>query len=306
MDPFEVRMQFLTLLRRLDASQTSIKKIVGYALKYFPSCGEDLWDCIMEECQKGSLNVRINILYLLDTLCETCLLALSRPPLPPVPGQLPASTSTSSTHTPSYVDYVARDLRTLADYVVPPGAQGTPNYLSAVKVLESWRTKRVVPAPALDAVLATFEERRADALAAAAAAASAASVDGTPIPNAPGSALALDPHEIKRRMEEDRERHKRLRERRWVQVVGAPTAASAPLASFLPLPPDDASPEDKEKEKEGAGALDVEFDNEWEATSDWNEDDIEAVAEENDLCFPRISRGGGGWYEGHGEEMDIS
>lgn len=32
--------------------------------------------------------------------------------------------------------------------------------------------------------------------------------------------------------------------------------------------------------------IDIEFDNEWETTSDWNEDDNEAVAEENELCFP--------------------
>ena len=26
--------------------------MVGYALKYFSRCGEDLWECIVEECQK--------------------------------------------------------------------------------------------------------------------------------------------------------------------------------------------------------------------------------------------------------------
>jgi CTD kinase subunit gamma len=31
---------------------------------------------------------------------------------------------------------------------------------------------------------------------------------------------------------------------------------------------------------------DVEFENEWETTSDWNEDDDEAVAEEVRMCFP--------------------
>ena len=36
------------------SSQQSIQKVVGYALKYFSSCGEDLWDCIIEECQKVS------------------------------------------------------------------------------------------------------------------------------------------------------------------------------------------------------------------------------------------------------------
>lgn len=37
-----------------DRSQQSIQKVVGYALKYFARCGEDLWDCIVEECQKAS------------------------------------------------------------------------------------------------------------------------------------------------------------------------------------------------------------------------------------------------------------
>lgn len=32
--------------------------------------------------------------------------------------------------------------------------------------------------------------------------------------------------------------------------------------------------------------IDVEFENAWETTSDWNEDDDEAAQEENELCFP--------------------
>lgn len=36
----------------LNSSQQSIQKVVGYALKYFAKCGEDLWDCIVEESQK--------------------------------------------------------------------------------------------------------------------------------------------------------------------------------------------------------------------------------------------------------------
>ena len=95
-------------------------------------------------------------------------------------------------------------------------------------------------------------------------------------------------------MEEDRERHKRLRERRWVQPIShnLPTAVP-PLASFLPLTDDG----------DGAGelTLDIEFENEWEATSDWNEDDEEAVAEEHELCFS----GTGGGDDGD-DAMDLS
>ncbi|KAI0628438.1 CTD kinase subunit gamma CTK3-domain-containing protein [Trametes polyzona] len=257
MDPFEVRMQFLTLLRRLDASQQSIKKIVGFAVKYFPSCGEDLWDCLLEECQKGSLNNRINILYLLDSLCEACL--IFKPP----PG--------TSQPPPSYVTYVSRDLQKIVDGVVPEGRQGLPNFMSTKQILESWRSKRIVEPQKVDDAITLLDTRRA------AASQSALPTDGSSSSAVIGvSDLTRD--DIRRRMEEDRERHKRLRERRWVQPVGqtAP-AALPPLASFLPLA-DDA-------EGAGAFALDIEFDNEWEATSDWNEDDDEAVAVENTLCF---------------------
>ncbi|KAI1784407.1 CTD kinase subunit gamma CTK3-domain-containing protein [Ganoderma leucocontextum] len=279
MDPFEVRMQFLTLLRRLDASQQSIKKIVGFALKYFSSCGEDLWDCIIEECQKGSLNNRINILYLLDSLCETCLLAK------------PHTGGTRDTVQSSYVDYLSRDLCSLVDCVVPPGQQGMPNFMSTVQVLESWRNKRVIDPQKLDEVLSTLDSRRATADLPSARPTSPSS--SSPTASAPGPALALDPFEIKKRMEEDRERHKRLRERRWVQPVShnLPVGGVPPLVSFLPLTDD----------SDGVGelTLDIEFDNEWETTSDWNEDDDEAVAEENTVCFPPHG-------EGDGEAMDLS
>lgn len=51
-DPFETRLHFLQLLRKLNASQLSIQKVVGYAVKYGSRCGEDLWECITEECAK--------------------------------------------------------------------------------------------------------------------------------------------------------------------------------------------------------------------------------------------------------------
>jgi hypothetical protein len=51
-DPFEARMQFLALLRKLNASQASIQKVVSFAVKYGSRCAEDLWECILEECAK--------------------------------------------------------------------------------------------------------------------------------------------------------------------------------------------------------------------------------------------------------------
>ncbi|EMD32892.1 hypothetical protein CERSUDRAFT_57744 [Gelatoporia subvermispora B] len=226
MDPFEVRMQFLTLLRRLNASQQSIQKVVGYALKYFSGCGEDLWDCIVEECQKGSINNRINILYFLDSLCETSLLA--------------------NQNSSFYVDYVSRDLGKIVEYVVPEGRQGLPNLMSTKQILESWRSKRVLDPQKVDDAMATLDSRKA---------ALELSADSTA--TRPSSAALPRTEPVSHNPQ---------------------TNMATQLAAFLPLTDDG----DGEEEL----TLDIEFENDWETTSDWNEDDDDAVVEENDLCFP--------------------
>ncbi|OCH90584.1 hypothetical protein OBBRIDRAFT_776704 [Obba rivulosa] len=273
MDPFEVRMQFLTLLRRLNASQQSIQKVVGYALKYFSGCGEDLWDCIVEECQKGSINNRINILYFLDSLCETSLLAKSHSG---------TASQESRQNSSFYVDYVSRDLGKIVEYVVPEGRQGLPNLMSTKQILESWRSKRVLDPQKVDDAMATLDSRKA---------ALELSADPTATRS---SSTALPRSEVFKRIEEDRERHKRLRERRWVQPVShnPQTNMATQLAAFLPLTDDG----DGEEEL----TLDIEFENDWETTSDWNEDDDDAVVEENDLCFPTDDS------QDDGQAMDLS
>ncbi|PFH47400.1 hypothetical protein AMATHDRAFT_152115 [Amanita thiersii Skay4041] len=275
MDPFEVRMQFLTLLRRLNASQQSIQKVVGFAVKYFPPCGEDLWDCIVEECQKGSINARINILYFLDSLCEACLLVKSHS------NSIGPDRDAKSSHTRLYVDYVARDIGKIVDSVVPVGRQGLPNLVSTKQILESWRSKRVIEPHKLDEVISALNDRTDT---------NNGSSTAQPLTS---DALLLQQSTLSRtdvfkRIEEDRERHKRLRERRWVQPISSHHSSSAQLsaatlASFLPMV--DAAEGEEEL------AIDIEFENEWEATSDWNEDDVEAVAEECDLCFPAEGEG---------------
>ena len=99
-------------------------------------------------------------------------------------------------------------------------------------------------------------------------------------PDAPAASIHSDKNEIVKRIEEDRERHKRLRERRWVQPISHNPSANllSQLATFMP------------ENEVGTGGeaeltIDIEFDNEWETTSDWNEDDDEAIGEENLLCF---------------------
>jgi len=63
---------------------------------------------------QGTLNVRINVLFLLDSLCETSLYV----GLPDAP----------------YVDYVTRDLAKIVELVVPESREGVLNLLSAKQV----------------------------------------------------------------------------------------------------------------------------------------------------------------------------
>ncbi|KAJ7644280.1 CTD kinase subunit gamma CTK3-domain-containing protein [Roridomyces roridus] len=264
MDPFEVRIQFLALLKRLNASQQSIQKVVGFAIKYFPPCGEDLWDCIVEECQKGSINSRINILYFLDSLCETCLLVKSH-----------SNSIGSDSGTKQYVDFVNRDIGKIVECVVPAGREGLPNLTSAKQILESWRSKRVVDPQTVDDVLTALGKRTPPAQSQPSSTA--------PVEHRKSSHSSLPRTEVFKRIEEDRERHKRLRERRWVQPVMHHAPGQMNLLSFLPLT--------FEKDDDTVATVDVEFDNDWETTSDWNEDDDEAAADESELCFPAEGEG---------------
>lgn len=122
-------------------------------------------------------------------------------------------------------------------------------------------------------------------------------------PPPPVSSPHMSKNDVFKRIEEDRERHKRLRERRWVQPISYASSSfnpnHMPLASFLPLTTNKAQAQETSV---GPGVeeelpVDIEFENEWETTSDWNEDDEEVIAEERELCFPR---------EGGEEPMDMS
>jgi CTD kinase subunit gamma len=68
MDPFQIRLECVALLRRLTASQQSISKVVDYAIRYATTASDDIWDCIVSECSKTTLNARLNILFLVDAL----------------------------------------------------------------------------------------------------------------------------------------------------------------------------------------------------------------------------------------------
>ncbi|KIM23024.1 hypothetical protein M408DRAFT_332592 [Serendipita vermifera MAFF 305830] len=297
MDPFEAHITFVGLLKKLNASQTSIQKVVGFALKYHAKCGEDFWDCIVQECRTGSLNMRINLLYFLDSLCEASALAASNERLKP--------SSSSATSGPGlfYVHLLQKDLDMIVECAVPESKEGLMNVQSTMQVLENWRTKRIIDPRKVESTIASLQDRKA----------SIQTLATQPTTN--GSKRSHEHasrSEAVKRIEEDRERHKLLRERRWVQRIERSDNVQPTLSTFLPnslpfafssksMPPtpsdamdtdetpaagSQAAPSAPKDSEPSQLAIDIEFENAWETTSDWNEDDVEAIFEEYTLCFP--------------------
>lgn len=161
-------------------------------------------------------------------------------------------------------------------------------------ILDSWHSRRVIDPAVVDKALAQLAERKPAA--------------ATSSPPAPVAAGAKRPREVMgrsdvlRRIEEDRERQKRLRERMWIlpipPLVGRAGAGGSGAATIHPSP---ASPFTPASPRGTPGAsstttaaklmppppppvtfvspLDVEFDQMWEATSDLDDDDCERMRE---------------------------
>ncbi|KAK4705346.1 CTD kinase subunit gamma, partial [Phenoliferia sp. Uapishka_3] len=291
LDPFEVRMTFISLLSKLSSSLASIQRVSSFALKHGPKCGDDIWDCLVEECGQVTLNARINLLYFLDTLLDKHSVGMP------------------------YKDLIARDLRNLVELVVPETREGILNYGSAaqvsrggrssavsmarqltefqsnsIQVIKSWRTRRLLDAEVLDPITTSLEARRVSLHSA---------------PPGTSSLSKFSRNDILRRIEDDRERHKRLRERLWVLPVPgtlfpslpavtstsstktSPASPSSPseLSAFLPTklkakksnssippPPTPASAPTTHPNPTGPRgpelAIEIEFDQLWEASEE--------------------------------------
>jgi len=209
-DAFETRLSFIQSLQKLNATVQSQQKCAQFALKN-KDLDEDLFNCILEELDKANLNVKVNILYFLETLCETSV--------------------TSGFH--GYRNMLQRYLSRIA-LAVAPVDQGSTAALTNVgpvrSVFHSLVAKAYISQEQLDAALGPF---------------AAVGSENTPLPR-----NDLTSEEILRRIEEDRERHKRLRENIWVV---------APRTDDIKNP---------------------EFESMWETTSELNADDQEKIRED--------------------------
>jgi len=264
-DPFEVRMRFTSQLQHLNASTTSATRAAHYALKY-RDMDEDLHSCILEQLervsavlynphlpqdllsltdpQQNNLNSRANIMYFMEHLCDL---------------------SAREEH-PEFIRMMERDILKIIDLVAPDDGSGAANVKVVRKVLAGMQAKQYLQPQTVAELEECIKDR--DQLGGGGmdggmspmdvdaktmttgkeqnGARTSHSKHGTPLAKGVNGNVRLDKKQIEQRIEEDRERHKRLRENIW--AVG---------------PTDDE-----------------EFDRLWEETSEMGEDDYIIAAEE--------------------------
>ncbi|KAI8356063.1 CTD kinase subunit gamma CTK3 [Mortierella sp. GBAus27b] len=165
-DPFEARMEFLTLLSKLNASQHSIQKVGNFAMRN-RNLYEDLYSCIIEELEQStSINAKMNIFYVLDSICH----------------------QSHKAGFSGYIDLIQRNLPKIVECVTPSGPKGNVNVPGTKKILESWRAKKVFPEGVIEKVEKPLSTREVGLSTTAAA----------------DSGFTKD--DILKRMDEDRER----------------------------------------------------------------------------------------------------
>ncbi|QSL64740.1 hypothetical protein MERGE_002042 [Pneumocystis wakefieldiae] len=206
LDPFEGRLAFLEILKKLTASQQSQIKTAQFALRH-KDLDEDLYNCVLEELELSSLNARLNIMYFLETLCDYSY----------------------KNGCSSYISMIRKDIGKIVRAVAPPGPQGAAN-VSAV--IENLKNKAYINDQDFLEIESSLSKRDYK--------------DPTTIENK----AIFSKEEIFRRIEEDRERHKLLRENIWV------------------IPDGDTD-------------INIELENAWETTSSLDEYDFEFMEEEN-------------------------
>ncbi|KAL7269940.1 hypothetical protein RUND412_007363 [Rhizina undulata] len=227
-DPFECRLAFTKLLGRLNASSAAVNHCTHFALKN-KELEEDLFSVVLEQLQskETSMNMRVNMLYFIEHLCEVSV----------------------KVEYEGYIKMVRRDLLQIVDCVVPDDPDSASNISAMRKVVIDLNQKSLIDDEALETVFAMLDEREQELRLARASPAESIyddSSDGNPHKRS-----KLQEQLIMQRMDEDRERHKQLRQNIWA----------------VPLP--------------RAAGHNPEFEKMWEEASELGEEDFEIMREEN-------------------------
>ncbi|KAL8720372.1 MAG: hypothetical protein Q9225_002760 [Loekoesia sp. 1 TL-2023] len=189
-------MRFTSQLQHLNASVNSSQKAAHYALKY-RDMDEDLHSCILEQLERNSMNNRANIMYFIEHLCDM---------------------AQRENHM-NFVRMMQKDILMVVDAVAPSDGSGAANVKVVRRVLQGLQQKGVLLPDTVTEIEGCLKERDTVAEHAALSPVDAngqrehsqnqtnsAKVNGVSRP---------DKRQIEQRIEEDRERHKRLRESIW-------------------------------------------------------------------------------------------
>ncbi|KAI5209180.1 hypothetical protein E4T38_02573 [Aureobasidium subglaciale] len=171
--------------KHLNASVTSAQKAAAWAIKY-REWDEDLHSCILENLERNSLNNRANIFYFFETLCDV---------------------ATATQHV-QFVRMMEKDILRIVDLVAPEDGSGAANVKVVRKVLRNLARKRYLQQQTVDELEDCIKDR--DQIG---------GVGGTASPEEAmrysNGNVRVEKRQVEQRIEEDRERHKRLREGIW-------------------------------------------------------------------------------------------
>ncbi|KAK3374938.1 CTD kinase subunit gamma CTK3-domain-containing protein [Podospora didyma] len=213
-DPFEVRMRFTNQLRQLNASVNSAQKAAQYALKN-RDMAEDLHSCILEQLERNNMNTRANIMYFIEHFLDMA----------------------SKDGYDDYVRMMQRDIFRVVDAVAPDDGSGAANVKVARKVLQALQHKNFLVADTVAEIEEVLKGRDTTAQDIVMSSPVNGSGGGgaedhlgdmppsqaLPLQQQPKKGNAppkLDRKQVEQRIEEDRERHKRLREGMWAVPSG--------------------------------------------------------------------------------------
>lgn len=234
-DPFEVRMKFSHQLQHLNASVTSAQKAAQYALRY-KDMDEDLHSCILEQIERTNMNTRANIMYFIEHFLEM---------------------AQKDGHV-DYVRMIQRDIIRVVDAVAPDDGSGAANVKVVRRVLQGLQSKAFLLPQTVTEINEVLKERETSNMDVVMSSPVNSTNPGLgdmppsqtiPKPGSTPRPPRPDKKQIEQRIEEDRERHKRLRESIWA----------------VPTEPADA-----------------EMWKMWEETSDLGEDDLIMAREEEE------------------------
>lgn len=188
-DPFEVRQRFTTLLSHLSASHTSLQKAALYALKN-RELDEDLHSCILEQLERTNMNTRANIMFFIEALCEMSV----------------RDNNAGDGSAMGYVRMLQRDILAVVECVVGEEGANVRVVRKVLKTLEGLKILLPETVGELEGVLKSREGAHPFLEGEGQGARAAVGRNGI---------AKMDKRQIEHRIEEDRERHKRLRESIW-------------------------------------------------------------------------------------------